>query len=126
MEKNQFNQFIKTICKHFGKRQILVGSQIFDTIVELEKEEKSNFIFIKCDLLEDRVIIFGDKYPLANRAVLIDDIIAFDKYIDEINYTMIAFTNIHDENNITVRTLDGKMTMIQLENNEIKFQQLLN
>lgn len=126
MEKIQFNSFIKAICRHFAKRQILVGSKIYDAILKLEKEEKSNFIFIKCDLLDDRVIIFGANHPLANRAVLIDDIIALDKYLCEIETPMVAFTNAQDENNITIRTNDGKMTMIQLENNEIKFKQLLN
>jgi len=126
MKKKQFISFIKAACRCFAKRKVLVGSKIYDAILNLEKEVKSGFIFIKCDLLDDRVIIFGSNHPLANKAVLVDDVIAFDKYLCEIETPMIAFTSGQDENNITIKTNDGKMTVIQLENDEIKFQQLLN
>lgn len=122
MEKSTFNLFIKAICKHFAQRQILVGSEIYDTIIAMDNESKSNFTFIKCDLLKDRVIVFSNAYPLSNKAILIEDIIAFNEYIDSVKSPMIAFTNALDANNITIRNIDGKMTMLQIGDGEIKSQ----
>ena len=113
MEKLIFDNFIKAICKYFVQKQILVGPEIYDTIIKLDNENKSNFSFIKCDLLEDRVIVFGKEYPLSNKAISISDIIALDEFIDNIKTPMIALTNPLDINNIvTILNSNGQIYQI--------------
>lgn len=114
--KETFKNFIKIISIYFAKRKILVGAEIYNTIIELDTDEKSGFLFIECDLLKDRVVIFG-RHPLSNQAVFIDDIIALDNYISNIQSPLKVFTNASDiiNDNISLIEKNGNITMLHLD-----------
>lgn len=125
MTKDKFNQFTEVIARYFSEQRVLVGSKIFDAISELEKEQKTNYNFIKCDLLDDRVIFFSDRHPLSGYTVLVDDVIALDVYVRGISSTGVAMINNQDKDIITIVENMGNITILELNNNEITSQQQL-
>jgi hypothetical protein len=98
MTIEKFDKFIKIICKNYAMREVLVGSEIYDDVIGLDRGE-SKFKFIKCDLLRDKVIVFSKVLPLGNQAVSIDDIISIDEQISLVSKTFMAFL---DNNNFVM------------------------
>ena len=58
-------------------------------------------------MLGDKIIIFGKCHPLSNKALLMEDFIAFDEYVGSVKPTMIAFTNAMSEDSITIQDING-------------------
>lgn len=121
MTVETFKHFNTIMSKYKAKRKILVGSEIYDRILELYKEIPSKFIFIKYDLLKDTIIFFTKEYhPLGNKAVTIDNIIALEEYVNSIPYLVRAFEISGTENRIMIYHGNDKRTILLLEDNNIK------
>lgn len=118
MTPQTFNKFIEALSAYFAKKRVLVGSEIFDEL----SEYTSPYTFIKCDEIKDRVIVFGDSFPLACKAVTVDSIVAMHEMIKDIKYSIIAST--HGDNDLTlIDIFFNTTTMMQMNDTEITFKQ---
>jgi hypothetical protein len=117
MDKIIFNKFIRAISRFYAEKRILVGSEIYDLMAEIDKQEKSGFTLIKCDAIKDKVVVFGRGFPLNNRDVTIEEILALDDVVSKIKPTYFAMPEKNDpEKYINLFSDNGnKLDVLQIE-----------
>ncbi len=92
------NQFSDAMDRFFADDKVLVGSEIYDDINKLITQPFGYRTFIKCDILEDRVVVFCERHPLNGFAVTIDDFVSLDKHIQSIDRLVRVFRETNNPN----------------------------